>query len=67
MEEKEIGPTKRASNRFRKAIRLEWKHELPGRDQKFELDGKGKNVKLVSNRHLAHELAVQEKPHELPG
>lgn len=44
-----------------------WKQEVSGADGKFEMDGNGKRFELVSERHLAHEMAVQERPGELAG
>jgi hypothetical protein len=47
--------------------RKEWNHELPGADQRFEMDGHGRRFELLSNpRQLAHELAVRERILELP-
>jgi len=43
------------------------RQELPGREGRIEMDGSGKRFELVSSRHVAHEMAVQEKMVELAG
>lgn len=61
-----IALAKIAENQARK-MGGEWKQELPGWNQKFELHGKMRQFELASDRHLAHEMAVQERPLELAG